>query len=279
MIFLVEKPQGLKKLIKEQSRVSIEFCSNQTQDGSLGMQLFSRIKIAQQRSLLADLFENEDDVDDTDYLEAEERTLSWQEKVLGPFEVLFYKDERNCTTELQKEYHRAILEDRIEPSRLYSYTNDDCHFVERDFLTTSFTSALSRRNREALPALTNSKPFSERYNKAVVDDRPKSERTRANHYLYKDLEVMHVMVDLTPKDEEASVVNERLLCTVTYDKSAKNLIVDPDFSNEECYSVEGVGMVYDFWIWHASEKPSRDDLEQEEESSRRVRLGAKIDRE
>ena len=84
----------------------------------------------QQKSPLAELFENETETLDNNFLEHEEYIFSWQEKIFGPYEAKFYQDERNCKTEKHKEYHEKIKEDEIEGSRLYSYVQGDVYYPE-----------------------------------------------------------------------------------------------------------------------------------------------------
>lgn len=92
-----------------------------------------------------------------------------------------------------------------------------------------------------------------------------------NHYLYKELEVMHLVVDLSSKNEESSIVNEALLCTVTYDRVAKTLTVNPDFTTEEePYGIESSEMNYDYWIFHESRGQTPEELQDEIANLQRV---------
>lgn len=90
----------------------------------------SRVKIVQQRSPLAELFEDETETLDGNFLENEEYVFSWQEKIFGTFEAKFYQDERNCVTEKQKQYHAKIKEFDFEGSKLYSYVQGDLYYPE-----------------------------------------------------------------------------------------------------------------------------------------------------
>ncbi|XP_015592802.1 Meckel syndrome type 1 protein [Cephus cinctus] len=229
-----------------------------------------KVKIIQQRSTLAELFENEDETRDSNFLEDEEYLFTWQEKVFAPFEASFYREEKNCVTEQQKQYHQRILEENIQGSRLFSYTQQDSYYPDDALLTTDYRSILSLRNPSALPMLRNRKPFTERYNKKILDDKPTDTRIRSNHYLYQEREIMYIMVDLTPKDEVSTNIaqSQTLLCTITYDKTHKILSVNPDFSNEQHYIVDGIGMSYDYWIEHASEKPDAEALQRERDIAR-----------
>lgn len=222
-----------------------------------------RIRIAQQRSRLAELFDNEDETRDTNFLEYEERIISWQEKIFSSFETGFYSDLKNCNTELQKIYHDEITKNNTKGSRIYTYTDKDAFYPDNHPLVNSnFKSFLSRRNPSALPVLTNRKPFCQRYNKKVVDEVPDDSRIRTNHYLYKDAKVMHVVADLSPKDKTSYDFNdsEILLCTITFDKTRNSLNVNPDFTDEEHYRIRGTDMGYDYWIEHVSKRQSDDDL-------------------
>ncbi|XP_014211094.1 Meckel syndrome type 1 protein-like [Copidosoma floridanum] len=233
-----------------------------------------RVKIVQQKSLLAELFENEDETLDSNFLEAEEHEFAWQEKVFGPYEAKYYREERNCTTDQQKEYRRRLLEqtEDADGSRLYSYVQGDAYCPDPNPITGTYRSSLSVKNEQALPPLRNRKPFPERYNKQVVDHAPSDRRIRENHYLYTERVNMYIVVDLSPKDEGAvaSTDSEALLCAISYDPLHQSLTVSPDFSTLECYSVDGIGMSYDFWLEHASQKPSVRELQRHRENMKKV---------
>ena len=145
------------------------------------------MKIVQQKSLLAELFDNEGETRDGNFLEDEEYEFAWQEKVLGPYEARYYREERNCLTDKQREYHQRLAELPAEEavgSRLYSYVQGDAYYPEVDLLTQKFRSALSIRNEKAAPTIRNRKPFNERHNKSVVEETPSDKRIQENHYLY-----------------------------------------------------------------------------------------------
>ncbi|XP_012271711.1 Meckel syndrome type 1 protein [Orussus abietinus] len=224
-----------------------------------------KVKIVQQKSVLAELFGEEGETRDPNFLKVEERSFSWQEKVFAPFEIKFYEDEKNCLTDYQKEYYRRIVEGNVEGSRLFSYTQHDTYCPDDSLITLDFKSYLSKRNTEALSVLRNRKPFAERYNKKVIDVRPHKTRIRSNHYLYQEREVMYILADLTPKDHVVAESNiaETLLCTVTFDRARNILTVNPDFNYDECYIVNGGDMSYNYWIQHTSEKQTHEDLERQ----------------
>lgn len=196
-------------------------------------------------------------------MEEEEYTFSWQEKVFSPFEVKYFSEEKNCITDLHKDYHEKISSEDIEGCRLYSKIHEDSYYPDISLLTRPFTSSLSLRNERAMPLLRNRKPFSQRYNKKVIDEKPSDERIYTNHYFYEEREVMYILADVSSKNEEPSNSKdaENLLCTVTYDRVHKLLTVDPDFSNEGYYRVFGTGMGYDYWISHESCGLTDDDEE------------------
>ncbi|XP_076387908.1 Meckel syndrome, type 1 isoform X2 [Megachile rotundata] len=232
-----------------------------------------RVKIVQQRPLLADLLENEGDTRDSNFLEEEDRIFSWQEKVFSPFEATFYNDESNCLTEQQKIYYQQIKENDIQGSQLYTYTQHDSYYLENELLTKPYKTELSIRNQNALPALQNRKPFHERYNKIVVDDTPNETRIRTNHYLYMERTTMYVMVDLSQRDKTLTSSDEDMetvLCVIMYDGLHKILSVDPDFTNEYFYTITNSnGVKFNYWIEHASEKQSSLELQQQQNELRR----------
>ncbi|XP_076245614.1 Meckel syndrome, type 1 [Calliopsis andreniformis] len=232
-----------------------------------------RVKIVQQKPLLAELLGNEDDTRDSNFLEEEEHIFSWQEKVFSPFEANFYDDENNCQSEHQKAYHRRIKEKDIKGSQLYTYVQNDSYYLDNELLTKPYKSKLAIKNETALPALQNRKPFPERYNKTVVDEKPTETRIRTNHYLYMERSTMCVMVDLSRRDKISTDSNgdsETVLCTITYDEFRKILFVDPDFTSGCCYTVTNSNDVeFNYWIEHASEKQSSLELQQQQEELRR----------
>ncbi|XP_076750072.1 Meckel syndrome, type 1 [Xylocopa sonorina] len=233
-----------------------------------------RVKIVQRKPLLAELLGNEGDTRDSNFLEEEDRILNWQEKVFSPSEVSFYSEEGNCLTECQKFYHREIKEKNLEGSRLYTYTENDSYHPGNELLTRSaYKTKLSIRNRSALPARKNRKPFPERYNKTVVDDAPDETRIRTNHYLYMERSTMYVMVDLSERDKILTSSNEdteMVLCVLTYDGLHEILSIHPDFiEDEHCYTVtNSSGVQFDYSIEHVSEKQSSLELQQQQNESR-----------
>ncbi|XP_063982257.1 tectonic-like complex member MKS1 [Diachasmimorpha longicaudata] len=226
-----------------------------------------RVKIVQQTSLLSELFESECETRDSNFLETEERTFTWQEKVLSPFEVNFYKEEKNCIKDTHKKYRERIIKDDIKGSRLFTYTADDSYHRSATPTTKEgYKSYLSSKNETALPAMRNRKPFAKRYNKKIIESRPSTNTIRTNHYLYRNMKTMYIIADLTSKDEALGICedSESLLCTITLDEAGKLLTVDPDFSNE-CYTIDATGMSYDFWIEHISEGQTEDEKQMQRE--------------
>jgi len=138
------------------------------------------------------------------------------------------------------------------------------------------------KNQTALPIMQNRKPFRERYNKRVVDDRSTDDRIRSNHYLYTERTTMHVMADLSRRDEPTtgSTDTETRLCSVTYDKARKLLTISPDFTSygvehERHYDVtNGYGIRFDYRIEHVFEGQMTMPLELQErcENARRVSM-------
>ncbi|XP_044012077.1 Meckel syndrome type 1 protein-like isoform X2 [Aphidius gifuensis] len=215
-----------------------------------------RVKILQQKSLLAELFEGE--TRDSNFVECEDTIISWQEKIFSPYEIKLYHDISNCINDVQKKYHEEIISKNItKGSRLYTYTQNDYMFYKNKNPVTKegFQSFLSLKNELALPSIMqNMKPFTERYNKRMISESPYDTWIRRNHYLYKNRVVMYVMVDLTSKDEAFHDMedSEVLLCTVTFDKTRKILTIDPDLSFNKPYTIDKTFMNFDYWIEHVS---------------------------
>ncbi|XP_008560199.2 tectonic-like complex member MKS1 [Microplitis demolitor] len=222
-----------------------------------------KIKIVQQKSPLVELFDSQEEIHDSNYLESEEKTITWQEKIFSSLEVKLYSEEKNCSTKIQKDYNEIIKNKSIQGSRLFTYTSDDAYHRDKSPVTKkNYKSLLSIKNEYALPTIKNRKPFNERYNKQVIDENPTDTKIRSNHYLYRDCTVMHIMVDLSSKDQAFPDpdTSEILLCTLTYNKAGKVLTIDPDINNDqdEAYSIESIGMNYDYWIEHVYEHSDDD---------------------
>ncbi|PBC30817.1 Meckel syndrome type [Apis cerana cerana] len=232
-----------------------------------------RVKIVQQRPLLAELLENEGDTRDSNFLEEEDRIFNWQEKVFSPFEVNFYSNETNCLTESQKAYYQEIKEKNIEGSRLYTYTQNDSYYLNDELLTKPYKTKLAIRNQTALPVLQNRKPFSERYNKMVIDNVPDETRIRTNHYLYMDNSTMYVMVDLSQQDKiliSSDEDTEIVLFVITYDRLHKILTINPDFTDDYYYVItNSSGIQFNYWLEHVSEKQSSLELQQQQSEMQR----------
>lgn len=235
-----------------------------------------RVKIVQQKPLLAELLENEEDTRDSNFLEEEDRIFNWQEKVFSPFEVSFYSKETNCLTESQKAYYQEIKEKNILGSRLYTYTQNDSYYLNDDLLTKPYKTKLAIRNQTALPVLQNRKPFSERYNKMVIDNVPDETRIRTNHYLYMDSSTMYVMVDLSQQDKiltSSDEDTEIVLFVITYDRLHKLLTVNPDFTDDYYYIItNSSGIQFNYWLEHVSEKQSSLELQQQQSEMQRVSM-------
>lgn len=213
--------------------------------------------------MLAELFESEGETRDSNFLESEEKIFKWQEKVFSPNEIEFYNDEKNCHKQIHKDYHEKIInqnnDEDFVATRLFSYTENDSYYYDNTpVLKAGYKSYLSLKNETALPLIQNRKPFSERYNKNVIDLCPNDTRIKTNHYLYKNSRIMFIMVDLTSNDEALndSVSAETLLCTIIFDEIGKILTIDPDFNGDDCYTIEGTSMNYDYWIEHVSQHPT-----------------------
>lgn len=126
--------------------------------------------------------------------------------------------------------------------------------------------------------MRNRKSFRERYNKNVVDDRAIDTNVRSNHYLYSECTGMHMMADLSRKDEPTTIGStdsETPLCRVTYDKARKLLTINPDFTidGEQHYNVtNSYGVKFNYRIEHVSEGRTPLELQEHREDARRVSM-------
>jgi len=92
---------------------------------------------------------------------------------------------------------------------------------------------------------------------------------------------MYMMADLSRKDEPAnigSMDSETLLCSVTYDKARKLLMINPDFTigdeHDECYYnvTNGYGIKFNYRIEHVSQSRTSLEIQEQREDSRRVSM-------
>jgi len=128
--------------------------------------------------------------------------------------------------------------------------------------------------------MRNRKSFRQRYNQNVLDDRIADTKIRSNHYLYTERSIMHVLADLSRRDEPATIGStdsETLLCTVTYDKARKLLTISPDFTiddeHEQHYDVtNSYGVKFNYRIEHVSEERTALELQKHREDARRVSM-------
>lgn len=70
--------------------------------------------------------------------DAETRYFNWQQKIYSKFERDFYKDEKNCVTDLERKYHEDVSH-LVGDGVLFSYTNED-RFIAPDDYEVDFVS-------------------------------------------------------------------------------------------------------------------------------------------
>lgn len=58
--------------------------------------------------------------------ELEVKTFHWQQKVLGKWEREFYREKKNCHTDVDRKYHEETIKtSESEEHILYTYVNVD----------------------------------------------------------------------------------------------------------------------------------------------------------
>lgn len=74
-----------------------------------------------------------------DSTQFETKIFHWQQKIYGKYERDFYKDEKNCITDLDKKYHFEVLnlDKEEEDSILFSYVDADNFIVNDEVCTPS----------------------------------------------------------------------------------------------------------------------------------------------
>ena len=87
---------------------------------------------------------------------------------------------------------------------------------------------------------------------------------------------MYVMVDLSQRDKVLTSTDEDteiVLLAITYNGLNKILTVNPDFTDDHCYTItNSSGIRFNYWLEHVSEKQSSLELQQQQNESRKVSM-------
>ncbi|XP_063926830.1 tectonic-like complex member MKS1 [Zophobas morio] len=190
---------------------------------------------------------------DDDSPQWDTKTFVWQQKVFSKSEIEFYKDEKNCVTDLEKKYHLDVV--KLAPDAkwsLFSYVNDD-DFVIREEINNYF-----QKTEE-----------DEEYDyRRSVEGAVRSPVGRNYEY-----DAMFIMADFGEYVDAAWIKYEKVLCVVKYDKKYKVMCVYPDFTQYQPYNLKIDGTTsrkFQYFVENVSTAMPEDDQYKETELIRKL---------
>uniref|UniRef100_A0AAR5QII4 Meckel syndrome type 1 protein n=1 Tax=Dendroctonus ponderosae TaxID=77166 RepID=A0AAR5QII4_DENPD len=179
-----------------------------------------------------------------------EKVFGWQEKVFSKEQKEYYSDERNCFTEREKEYHKLISEDFSEEDDylLFSYCTGDEFYVDHEIMGN--TAYLEERLNNLAVGRSNISDGKDAYdyNTSVI-------KSIENPLVRNTFENMYIMADFGQNFEGTWLKNEKLLCTVGYNKQSKILRISPDITNTQRYVLKihtEKERIFNYYIEHCS---------------------------
>lgn len=186
--------------------------------------------------------------DDNEDEREEVRVFSWQEKVYGIFERDFYKDEKNCITDLDKKYHNDVVDMIHSDDKMFSYVDEDSYSVSDEIFTSS-------TNVSKLCYLVNNLSINEDENKKEYDFETYLNNSITDPFLQHFNESMHIMADFGEYFENTWLKAEQILVTLKYNNKDKVLSICPDFSRTKPYELQISGdmdKTYHYYIENVS---------------------------
>ncbi|RZC41425.1 Meckel syndrome type 1 protein [Asbolus verrucosus] len=189
----------------------------------------------------------------------EQKTFSWQQKAFSKSEREFYKDEKNCVTDLEKKYHLDVGKSAESDAKfdLYSYINDDDFTLKEEF------DSVFRRKCEMEEESDEEYDFKKSIMAALRNP------IGHNH----EFDAMFVMADLGEYVDTTWIKDERILCTLKYDRKTKILSIHPDFTNFEPYLIKINGNKarnFKYLVENVSEPMPEDERFKETELIRKI---------
>ncbi|CAG9770212.1 unnamed protein product [Ceutorhynchus assimilis] len=166
----------------------------------------------------------------------QEKEFSWQEKYLSKTQKEFYRDERNCYTDREREFHRTILNAETSEEDcedlIFSYINEEGTYLETEnevsgHINNYLKSAMDNLNLESSKEGINEYDF-ERSLQTSIE----------NPFLNRQEEKMYLMADFGDYFGDTWFKNEKQLCTVTYNPYSKTLQIFPDFTTTHPYLIK-----------------------------------------
>ncbi|EFA08377.1 Meckel syndrome type 1 protein-like Protein [Tribolium castaneum] len=185
----------------------------------------------------------------------EQKDFAWQQKCFSKSEREYYKDEKNCITDLEKKYHSDVGESHTEAHfDLFSYTNDD------DFALKQEVNDNFRENCDE-----NGQGYD--YGQSLVA----AVRNPIGHNY--EFEVMYIMADLGEYIDSTWLKQEQVLCVVKYDRKYKILSINPDFTKSQPYLIRLEGATirkYHYFLENVSAQMPEEAHRREKELIRKI---------
>ncbi|KAK9874303.1 hypothetical protein WA026_002654 [Henosepilachna vigintioctopunctata] len=162
------------------------------------------------------------------------KEFKWQQKVFNNFEKQFYGDEKNCVTDIEKQYNLSLInsvnatDDRI----LFSYIDNDnfnCDIESTSILKNTCDRKQAHEENSLEEILENNEEYDYRH---YLDEAIEDVGT------LDDYSVMFIMADMGEYIQENWVKFEHILCTLKYNKEKNILIICPDFSQRLPYRLQ-----------------------------------------
>ncbi|CAG9791236.1 unnamed protein product, partial [Diatraea saccharalis] len=181
-----------------------------------------------------------------------EYTFAWQEKKFSSWEMKWYSDLDNCTTDTQLNYYNMLNMSEYEPSKVFSYIHEDCYLplpldnVPKQCDIMNLTTCFSKLNLNKIDKMLN------------TDTSSTGELFRSQENIDSVAEkwmAMHIVFDNSEYDEDSNLIfkQEALLVSLFYNVIDKYLIISPDSNNLEmnAYTVEtrsGIPLEHEYAI-------------------------------
>lgn len=87
------------------------------------MNIRRRVKLKESRTTFIDDFSDRNVI--------EEIVISWQEKLFSENEIEKFMDEKNCVTEIEKQYYETLKNGNVNNQRIFTYCNNDNYFPNK----------------------------------------------------------------------------------------------------------------------------------------------------
>lgn len=211
--------------------------------------------------------------------EASSREFRWQEKVFSRQEIELYKDENNCTTKLEKEYHQVVSKmgpkssqpaEPLRRERLFTYVNNDDYFAAEQADAPVFTGNATQRSTFLVDRVNevrrrhgvrHAEMMRTRHNPHIDDlvTTAPTNRDKARHVVDTPFQIMYIMADLSEEeDKHDATLDDHLLCSIKIDENG-TLEASPAFNQgRPPYRIHTrLGTIFEYSLVHTSKRITR----------------------